>query len=215
MEPVGRRKRSFRRGRDSRSALRAGRRSARSRRAGDFAASAWPTVTEPRGPAKNFARVVSAHEVYSDSRRLDFRSSGLLDSLDVDLVHGDRRARTIAGIARHLGDLLSDVLAFDDLAKDGVLVVKPGGSRDGDEELASIGARTGVGHGEFACLRVLERGMKFVAESVTRSTAAAALRAAALDHKIGNHAVKHQAVVVFAALFLAGTRVFVFLGALS
>jgi hypothetical protein len=54
---------------------------------------------------------------------------------------------------------------------------------------------------------VLQRRMKLVAEFVARSAAAAAFGASALNHEVGNHAVKNQAVVKGPLFFLAGALV--------
>src|SRR6185369_12190560 len=90
----------------------------------------------------------------------------LLDAFDPYLIHGDRGARAVAGVARQLGNFVGDFLAFDHFAEDGVLVVEPGCGRDGDEKLAAVGAGSGIGHRELAGFGVLERRVEFVAEGV-------------------------------------------------
>ena len=64
----------------------------------------------------------------------------------------------------------------------------------GDEELAAVGVRAGVGHRQHAAL-VAHAVVGLVLELVARTAGAGALRAAALDHEIGDHAVELQAVV--------------------
>src|SRR5215831_13881158 len=58
---------------------------------------------------------------------------------------------------------------------------------------------------------MLQRRMEFVGKLVTGSTDATALRAAALDHELRNHAVKNQSVVERPLLFLPGFFVSEFL----
>ena len=65
-----------------------------------------------------------------------------------------------------------------------------------DEELAAVGARTRVGHGQDAGDVVFEVGRAFVGKLVARTTGAGALGAAALDHEIIDHAVENEIVVI-------------------
>ena len=76
-----------------------------------------------------------------------------------------------------------------------VVVVQQRRGRHGDEELAAVGIGPGVGHREHARLGVLQLGVKLVGEFVSGTAAAGALRIAALDHEIRNHAMKNGAVV--------------------
>src|SRR6266403_1500588 len=55
--------------------------------------------------------------------------------------------------------------------------------------------------------------MKFVGEFVTRAAHAGTVRAPALNHKIGNDAMEHQAVIERALFFLSGFFIAEFLGA--
>ena len=76
-----------------------------------------------------------------------------------------------------------------------VLAVQPGGGGMGDEELAAVGARAGVGHGEHARAVVAQRLVELVREGIARAAGAGAERAAALDHEAADHPVEGQAVV--------------------
>ena len=81
-----------------------------------------------------------------------------------------------------------------DLAEDGVLAVEPRRRIGGDdEELGAVRVRAGVRHRERALddLVVVE----LVLELVAGAAGAVALRAATLDHEVGDHAVEDQAVV--------------------
>ena len=53
----------------------------------------------------------------------------------------------------------------------------------------------GVGHGEHAGLGVLQIGMKLVGELVAGPAAPGAFGTSALDHEVGNDAMKNEAVV--------------------
>src|SRR5215470_8484858 len=102
-------------------------------------------------------------------------ANSLLDALDAQLVDGDLVAWPVVRIARSVGNFVGNVLAFDDFTENGVFVVEPGSRSHSDEKLAAVGAGSGVGHGELAGLRMLQRRMKFIGEFVTRSTAPGAL----------------------------------------
>ena len=67
-----------------------------------------------------------------------FDGHGLEDDGGFGAVHA---------VAAYLGDLLDDVVAFDDLTKYGVLASEPACVGYGDEELAAVGVGAGVGHG--------------------------------------------------------------------
>src|ERR1700704_4541504 len=57
--------------------------------------------------------------------------------------------RPVPGILRNLGNFLDHIIALDHLSEDRMLVIEPGSFSDGDEKLASVGVRAGVGHGEY------------------------------------------------------------------
>ena len=80
------------------------------------------------------------------------RRSGTGDSRSWVLVL-ERASVASAGL-----DGFHDLLAggVRDLAKDDVLPVKPAGDNGGDEELATVGVRAGVGHGKKVGLLVRE-----------------------------------------------------------
>src|ERR1017187_3997250 len=69
-----------------------------------------------------------------------------LGPLDGDGVEADFLLGAVSRVAGHLGDLLDDIVAFGDLAEDAVVIVQVRGGGDSDEELAAIGAGSGVGH---------------------------------------------------------------------
>src|SRR5580692_2162597 len=140
------------------------------------------------------------------------RASG--NTLDADF-HGDRNARTVHCVERGFGDCVGDVLAFDDVAENGVAVIEVRRGCHSDEKLAAVGAWARVGHRKFSGLRMTKAGVKFVGKVVARAAAAVALRTSALNHKVRNHAVKDQAVVIRTLFFLSADGVLEFLGAFS
>ena len=116
------------------------------------------------------------------------------DLSQLDAVDRDRGERCVAAVAREHRDLLGDVLAARHLPEDGVLAVEPRGRVGGDdEELAPVRVRAGVRHRERPALDLVV--VELVLELVARAAGAGALRAAALDHEVGDDAVEDQPVV--------------------
>src|SRR5580704_6741169 len=77
-------------------------------------------------------------------------------------------------------NLVHDILARGDLAEDGVLAIQPIGSNVGDEELAAIGVRTGIGHRERAHLMAIGIALGLILELIAGAAAAAGRRIATL-----------------------------------
>ena len=124
----------------------------------------------------------------------------------------DSRTTGVLGLscaaARNFGDLVGDVLAFDDFAEDGVIAGEPGRWRDGDKELAAVGVRAGVGHGQLAGLvELVRRALGLVLEAVAGAAHAGAGGVAALDHEVGNHAMEDGSVVELVGGFGVGAGV--------
>ena len=69
----------------------------------------------------------------------------------------------------------------------------------GDEELASVGSGAGVCHGEEAGAVMSESWCKLVCKAISRTAHAGSRGIAALNHEVGDHAVKGDPVVVAAA----------------
>src|SRR6185369_12322935 len=115
-----------------------------------------------------------------------------------DLVDRDRRLGLIVGAFGHVLDLLDQVSLLAQ-AEDRVLVVEPVGRTFGDEELAAIGARPRVRHGERTGLH-REAVVDLVAEPIARAAASHSERVPPLNHKAVDHAVKGQAIVERLAL---------------
>src|SRR5579864_1572416 len=84
---------------------------------------------------------------------------------------------------------------------------------EGDEELAAIGVRSRVRHGEHADAIVAQVGMKLVLERVARTAVALAQRVAPLDDKAVDDAMKGDAVIVRLLVALLGLRMRPLLGA--
>lgn len=109
------------------------------------------------------------------------------DSLDVN--HYD------FGHLVALFDGVYDVLTFDNLAENGMMTVQPRTRNVSDEELRTIGVRTGVRHRQCAGAVVAKVGMEFVFKRITRSSRSISSRIPALDHKIANNAVENETVI--------------------
>ncbi len=97
-----------------------------------------------------------------------------------------------------LRDFVDHVLAFGDFTEDRVLAIQMWGGEVSDEELAAIGAGSGIGHRENAGLGVFQRAVEFIREFVARAAGASAGRITALDHEICDHAVEGDVVVISA-----------------
>src|SRR5215467_13437031 len=117
-------------------------------------------------------------------------------ALDLDGVDYDIGRRTVLRAPLHLGNLVCDVLAFHHLAENRMVAGKPGRGGHGDKKLASVGSGPGIRHGQFAGLVEFMRGaLGLVLEFVSRAAHAGAAGIAALDHEVGNHAVKNSAAI--------------------
>ena len=76
------------------------------------------------------------------------------------------------------------------MTENGVFAIKVGCGHVGDEELASIGPWTGIGHGENTGPIVFEPSVDFVFKAVATSTAACAGGIAALNHELLDDAME-------------------------
>ena len=128
-------------------------------------------------------------------RRTGPRRGRRAQRLDGDGDRGDRHRleRVLAGVGLHGVDLVHDVHALGDLAEDRVrlreLVVV-----GHDEELAAVGVRPRVRHGQRPAL-VLQIVVELVGERVARSAEALPGRVPALDdRRVLGHAVERQPV---------------------
>src|SRR5579863_9141530 len=86
---------------------------------------------------------------------------------------------------------------------------------EGDEELAAIGVRSGVRHGEHADAVMAQVGMKLVLERVARTAVALPKGVAALNDEAVDDAMKGDAVVVRLLVTILGLRMRPLLRALS
>ena len=98
-----------------------------------------------------------------------------------------------AGVA--LGDSVEHVHALDHLTKHGVMVVQVRCGDVGDEELAAIRVRAGIGHRQDAGAAVAQGGMEFIGKLIAGAAHAGAGRVAALDHERLDDAVEGGVVV--------------------
>src|SRR5215207_2427428 len=123
------------------------------------------------------------------------RTSTLMDlhALDHGVLHGAILRACLGAL-----DRIDGLHAGRDAPEHGVLAVEPGGLLGGhDEELAAVGVRAAVGHGERAAHDLVL--VDLVLELVAGAAGSRALRTATLDHEVLDHAVEDQAVVVAVA----------------
>src|SRR5271168_80720 len=135
----------------------------------------------------------------------------LLDALDAFDDYGFQGYGLlwlVLRVAGHLGDFLDYVVALDDFPENGVLPRQPLGGGNRDEKLRAVGVGTGIRHRQFAWLaHVVRRTLGLVFKAIARTTHAAAGRIAALNHEVGDDAVKDGAVIQLAGALLVADRV--------
>src|SRR5690349_11000588 len=142
------------------------------------------------GRKPSWAKAANEH---STSRRASLLTASLpfdLERPDLHIFFGP-----VLRAARHVRNLFDHVVSLDDFPENTVLVVEPGRRGHSDEELAAVGIRPGIGHGQQAGFGVLQLGMKLIGELVARTAAARSFGAAALNHEIRYDAMKDEAVV--------------------
>ena len=134
---------------------------------------------------------------------LPFDSSDEIDvSNSISNSSGDDRLgldRAIARVFLNGLKLFHCIHAGDNLTEDGVAHMEPRRCRSGDEKLASIRARSGIGHGKQAGTVESHGGIALVLEGlppdrVASTTAPGGI--AALNHKVVDDAVENDAVVI-------------------
>ena len=110
--------------------------------------------------------------------------------VDGDVLHGTV-PRTRGGI----GNRIDDSQLTGHFAKDGVFAVEELCRLVGNEELAAIGIRTCIGHGELSGTIMATMRETLIFELVSWIAPTRSFGAAALNHEARNHAVKDQAIV--------------------
>jgi len=109
---------------------------------------------------------------------------------------GDGLAR-LAGLAAERFDLLDNVHALDDGAKDDVLVVQPRGLDRADKELGAVSVGAGIGHGQNTRSDVLKLEVfvgKLFAVDGLAAGAVVVGEVATLAHEVRNDPVKATAL---------------------
>ncbi len=94
-----------------------------------------------------------------------------------------------------LANGVDDIHALDDAAKNGVLAIKVGLGAMSNKELAAIGIRASVGHGDDPRLVGERIAAYLIGKLIAGATRASAGRIAALDHKVADHAMELEAIV--------------------
>ena len=83
----------------------------------------------------------------------------------------------------------------NDLTENGVAILQPRGWHCGDEELATVGARSGVSHGKDERLVEVQLWVELVLELVARSAHTGTSRVTALQHEVRDDSVEDYALV--------------------
>lgn len=116
---------------------------------------------------------------------------------DDDLLGGSTR------VATQLLNILDDVLSLNNTTKDDMLAIQPRAGDGSDEELASVGVGSGVGHAQEEGLSVLELEV-LVVEALSvdglASSAVVSGEITTLAHELGDDAVEGAALVAKALL---------------
>mmetsp|Transcript_37546 Transcript_37546/g.97103 ORF Transcript_37546/g.97103 Transcript_37546/m.97103 type:complete len:224 (-) Transcript_37546:24-695(-) len=126
---------------------------------------------------------------------------GLASSLNSELA-AVRDHHRLAGLPLLRPDRLDGLDSFHalgDRPEDDMLAVKPRSLDRAQEELGSVGARSGVRHGEDAGARVLQREVlvgKLCAIDRLAAGAVASREVSSLAHEVGDHAVEGAALEV-------------------
>src|ERR1700733_9385090 len=149
-----------------------------------------------------------AHAVMSRAARRKFGASrsffaryGIplrltLDPFDDHGFQGDWLVRLVLGTAGHLGDFFHHVVPLDNFAEDGVLTGEPLRRRNSDKELRPVGVGAGIGHSQLARrIQAVGRALGLIGEFITWTAHSVARRISALNHEVGNNAVKNSAVI--------------------
>ena len=109
------------------------------------------------------------------------RSSGFFDFYRVQLIA--------------LLDGIHHVLPGTNFAEDSMLPIEPIRDHMGDEKLAAVRIGAGIGHREGTSLVLVWITLGLIFEFVAWSAGSCSRGVAALDHEVGNNAVKNRAVV--------------------
>ena len=92
-------------------------------------------------------------------------------------------------------DLIECRCIIGDLAEDRVKTIQPVGWHGRNEELAAVGIRAAVGHGELAAGVEDAARFELIGERITRTACSGPGGVTTLGHEIGHHAMKSHVVV--------------------
>ena len=116
-------------------------------------------------------------------------------SFNRNFIHHHGLVRFIHGAGWNRSDLIDDIHAVDNFAKNRVAVVQMRRRAQCNEKLTTIGTGAGIGHGKDAGTVVSQRWIKFIFEAITRSAHTGTLGAPPLNNKSGYNSVKGQTVI--------------------
>src|SRR5712664_1068122 len=136
---------------------------------------------------------------------------GGTDTLHDYVLDMDRCDRPVAAVALDTRDGLYDIQVAA-LSPDRITTIESRLQRLGNKELAAVRVRPGVGHRQPSRRIEFERRHDFVLvrkARASRMSRAVAERIAALNHELGYHAVKYEAVKKILACGLIRLRVHV------
>src|SRR4029453_3694312 len=138
----------------------------------------------------------------SPGRRPGSGTRGVFTRIDRHGFNDDWVDRTVTSPSAYLRDVVHHVTArlVRHLAEDRVSAVEMRRRANSDEELRTVGARTGVRHGQQVWLVEDQVGMELVAKLAARTTGARTDSTAALQNEAGDPPVKGQPVVELAGL---------------
>lgn len=92
-------------------------------------------------------------------------------------------------------DAVHHILSTDNFAENCVMAIQMRLWRVGDEELRTVGSRAGVGHGKRSRFVAIGIAFEFIGKLISWTAGSGSGWVAALDHEVGNDAVKYDAVI--------------------
>lgn len=92
-------------------------------------------------------------------------------------------------------DTFDDIVIFDDLAENRMMVLEPRRRDNSHKELGAARVRAGIGHSQDTGFAEIKARTKFIRDRLLRAAATRTRWVAALDHKIGNDTMENRAII--------------------